>query len=427
MQNKHILLIILIATIFVTSCVSVNKQTSPAPPSYKYNFASLYNPAATDMHPEIRIYLKSKTEALVFYKLPLNELKAITKDQTASEAKLMIKYIIRNTSDFSVADSGSLVNVINLQDKQDFISSYFNVKLPLNYDCKIVISIYGQKENSGKRLLADINPDLQSSQAYLPKIISNGENRILFGNYVNSDDTYSIVSEINPETELRFNYYKFTDYVNVPPYYIASNHSQAQIPDSSFVYSQGDSIIFPNQGVYVLQAATQTTGGLCLINVGKFYPKIQTVSAMLEPLKLIATNKEYNEIKNSANQKLAIDNFWISKSKSQKFAQEQIRVFYNRVSLANSYFTEDKEGWKTDRGMIYVMLGPPSIVNINATGEEWFYGENPEIAGILFIFDKINTQISGTSIVLKRDNNYQLVWAQALQTWKNGRIYTITN
>lgn len=427
MQNKHILLLILAIAIFAASCVSMSQQNNPIPPSYKYNFASLYNPASSDMHPETRIYLKSQTEAVVFYNLPLNELKASINDPLASETKLMIKYITRNISDFSVADSGSLVNVIKLQDNLEFINSYFNVKLPVKSDCKIVISIYGPKENSGKRLLVDINLDLQSGQRYLPMIIRNGESQVLFGNYVNSDDFYSIISETNPETKLKFDYYKFTEYVNVPPYYTASNHAQLKTPDSTFVYSQGDNVKFPNQGLYVMRTTSQTTGGLCLINVGKYFPQIKTVSSMLEPLKILTTNKEYNEIKNSANHKYAIDNFWLSKSKSQKFAKEQIRVFYNRVSLANDYFTEDKEGWKTDRGMIYVMLGPPSVVNINATGEEWIYGENPDVAGILFIFDKVNNQISGTAMALRRDNNYQSVWAQALQTWKNGRIFTITN
>jgi GWxTD domain-containing protein len=179
--------------------------------------------------------------------------------------------------------------------------------------------------------------------------------------------------------------------------------------------------------MYVLRNTDQNSGGLCLINCGPHYPMIKTVSAMLEPIKLLAGNKEYNEIKNADNLKTAIDKFWFSKSENQKFAKEQIRVFYNRVALANKFFIEDKEGWKTDRGMIYIMLGPPSIVNINASGEEWFYGENPDVAGILFIFDKFNNPYCGTVTALRRDTNYQSVWAQALQTWKSGRVFSITN
>ena len=59
--------------------------------------------------------------------------------------------------------------------------------------------------------------------------------------------------------------------------------------------------------------------------------------------------------------------------------------------------------------------------------EEWFYGEDPDVAGIFFLFDKIETQNYNKSWVLKRDSNYQTIWAQALQTWRQGRIFTISN
>ncbi|PLX06863.1 MAG: hypothetical protein C0596_14310 [Marinilabiliales bacterium] len=124
--------------------------------------------------------------------------------------------------------------------------------------------------------------------------------------------------------------------------------------------------------------------------------------------------------------KVSIDNFWLGKSNNQKFAREQIRVFYTRVELANKYFSDYREGWKTDRGNLYVILGPPTIVNMSSSGEEWFYGENPDVAGVLFIFDKGKSITGHTIYRLRRDAMYQTIWGQALTTWRNGRIFTIT-
>jgi GWxTD domain-containing protein len=426
-MNKILTYILIFASsLLLWACVTIQPtSTTENAPSYKYNFASLYNPAASDLHPEIRIYLKSEKEIVIFYKIPFSELKAINTEPMATETKLMIKYVIRNPSDFSVADSGSLVHMIDLKEKKEYVQSYFTAKIPQQGNSKIVISIYGQKPNSGKRLLADISTDKISGLHFLPEIADSEE--IMFGNYVSNDKTYRFKTESRGSVNLKFDYYKFTEYVSVPPYYMSTYQAPVKSPDSSFSYIVGDTISFKEKGMYVLRNYDQTSGGLCLINCGQYYPMIKTVADMLEPIKLLAGNKEYNEIKNDVNLKQAIDNFWFSKSENQKFAREQIRVFYNRISLANRFFIEDKEGWKTDRGMIYVMLGPPSIVNINATGEEWFYGENPDIAGILFIFDKFNNPYCGTVTALRRDTNYQSVWAQALQTWKSGRVFSITN
>lgn len=426
MNKTLIYILIAVSTLLVWSCIPAQQTaTTVNVPSYKYNFASLYNPAASDLHPEIRIFLKSEKEAIIYYKIPMTELRAINTEPLATETKLMIKYVIRNPSDFSVADSGSVVNVINLKENNQYVYSYFTTKIPQQVNSKIVISIYGEKPNSGKRLLADITTDGLSGQHFLPE--SADDDEVLFGNYVSNSKTYRFKAENNKTVSLKFDYYKFNEYVNVPPYYMTTYQAPVKSPDSTFSYIVGDTIKFLAEGMYVLRNTDQTSGGLCLINCGQYYPVIKTVADMVEPIKLLATNKEYNEIKNAGSLKPAVDNFWYSKSENQKFAREQIRVFYNRVALANQYFIEDKEGWKTDRGMIYVILGPPSVVNINATGEEWFYGENPDVAGILFIFDKYNNPYCGTVTALRRDSNYQSVWAQALQTWKSGRVFSITN
>ena len=147
---------------------------------------------------------------------------------------------------------------------------------------------------------------------------------------------------------------------------------------------------------------------------------------MLEPLKLVSTAKELKLIKESEDLKTAIDDFWLGKSNNQKFAREQIRVFYNRVELSNKLFSDYREGWKTDRGNLYVILGPPTIVNMSEDGEEWFYGENPDVAGVLFIFDKENSIYGSPVYKLRRGAVYQTIWSQAIATWRDGRIFTIT-
>ncbi len=425
--SNYIVLFILAAGLFAASCVSVQQTTAPAP-SYKYNFSSLYNPGESDLHPEVRTYINTDTSAIVFYRIPKSELRQLLTDPSSSSVKLQIKYVLRDVSTFEIVDSSSFINSINIKETNSSVFSYFHVKIPAKSNYKLIVSIAGQREKSGKRLIMELdNSSVFTQDYFLPEKSEDSAWTVLYDNYVNEEGIYRISSKTHQGASLNFEYYKFQEYVLVPPYYLAKYDTEVHKPDSVFLYKPGDTLTFPAKGIYLMRPSSQSPASVRFINAGRYFPDVMVLKDMLEPLKLLTGNKEYNEISGSEDLKLAIDNFWLSKSENQKIAKEQIRVFYNRVALANKYFTDDKEGWKTDRGIIYVMLGPPSVINMSSEGEEWIYGENPDVAGVLFIFDKINDSWAGSRYVLRRNETYQSVWAKALTTWKNGRIFTITN
>ena len=170
------------------------------------------------------------------------------------------------------------------------------------------------------------------------------------------------------------------DAVSLPPY-LSSPVKSPNVPDSIFRYTFGDTLYIDKAGFYAI-GSTPKNEKFGIVSVENLsYPTITKVSDMLEPMKLICTDKEFAKVDSSANQKKSIDAFWLGLSRNEKNAKEQIRVFYSRVALANMFFSSRVEGWQTDRGMIYVMLGPPTVVNITPTSEEWVYGENN---GMLF-------------------------------------------
>ncbi len=428
-QNRHIFILLFVAALMLASCVTVQQTNTTVPsPAYKYNFSSLYNPGESLLHPESRVYINSDTSAIVFYKISKQELRQSITDPTSQVAKLQIKYVLRDLTSFEIIDSSSFFVSVNLKEINSDLDSYFKIKIPTKGEYKIIVSISGQRENSGKRLIVEIDKtSLFTKDFFLPESLGSGSWSVLYNNYVNSDSAYRLSSTIHKAANLNFEYYRFLDYTLVPPYYMPKVNSELRKPDSIFIYKTGDTLRFESEGVYIMKPSSQNSSTMRFVNAGKYFPQVKVLGDMAEPLKIITGNREYNELIGSEDLKSAIDNFWLSKSNNQKIAKEQIRVFYNRVSLANQYFTEEKEGWKTDRGIIYVMLGPPSIINMSAAGEEWFYGENPDIAGILFVFDKIKISETGSHFVLRRNEIYQSTWGQALTTWKNGRIFTITN
>ncbi|NJK87334.1 MAG: GWxTD domain-containing protein [Bacteroidales bacterium] len=105
--------------------------------------------------------------------------------------------------------------------------------------------------------------------------------------------------------------------------------------------------------------------------MGTSFPHIRTPQELIEPLAYLSNSVEYNEMKNATNKKIVVDNFWLGKTDDMDRARELIRIYYNRVFLANYYFTTFKPGWKTDRGMIYIIYGPPQATYRSITNEKW--------------------------------------------------------
>jgi GWxTD domain-containing protein len=123
------------------------------------------------------------------------------------------------------------------------------------------------------------------------------------------------------------------------------------------------------------------------------------------------------------NKKAAVDSFWIHTAGSADRARELIRKFYNRTLDANRYFTSYLEGWRTDRGLIYLIYGPPNAVYRYSTGETWIYGEEHNSNSLNFTFTKVINPFSTNDFRLERSPIYQDSWYRATNSWREGRIF----
>jgi GWxTD domain-containing protein len=95
---------------------------------------------------------------------------------------------------------------------------------------------------------------------------------------------------------------------------------------------------------------------------------INDLDKAIAQLVYIATTTEENYIKSAATKEEKIKRyleFW--KKKNPNPAEEENRVFdeyYRRINFANDNFTTyNIEGWKTDRGEVYITLGPPNNID----------------------------------------------------------------
>lgn len=72
---------------------------------------------------------------------------------------------------------------------------------------------------------------------------------------------------------------------------------------------------------------------------------------------------EIEETKDSEERLQKFRNYWKSKDPSPSTIQNEVLFeYYRRVAYANKHFKHYYAGWKTDMGMIYIVLGPPNNV-----------------------------------------------------------------
>ena len=100
-----------------------------------------------------------------------------------------------------------------------------------------------------------------------------------------------------------------------------------------------------------------------------------------------------------------------------------IRKYYNRMQDANLYFTSYLEGWKTDRGMIYLIYGTPNTIIRNANSETWTYGEENNINSLQYTFSRVDNPFTDNDFTLERSGVYKQSWYVAVDIWRQGRTY----
>jgi GWxTD domain-containing protein len=195
--------------------------------------------------------------------------------------------------------------------------------------------------------------------------------------------------------------------------------SRGMVIDSSFTLVPGQEISFPKKGLYLIQKDSSAKEGLAF-RVEEDYPRLGKIESLADPLIYICTRQEFERMKLAKGDKKAFDKVILSVTGDKERAKNLIRSYFRRVELANQYFTSYKEGWKTDRGMIYIVFGQPDEVYRFADREVWNYKNSSY--KISFNFVKSTTIFDPDNYVLIRERKFQETWYEVIDLWRNARF-----
>ncbi|TYP92770.1 GWxTD domain-containing protein [Fodinibius salinus] len=231
----------------------------------------------------------------------------------------------------------------------------------------------------------------------------------------------------------------FSNYSSATIEYTGINYDDKNVlkKSSRKLYDKGNVFIefrFEQLGIgnYRFKAQTQNNDQIVKARdfgvKSKNYPTLQTPRELARPLIYLMNDENYEDllaIDNQDSLKTAIDKFWLKKIGNKVKARKVLKKYYNRVEEANKQFSNFKEGWKTDPGMVYILFGPPVFVQ-NTLGEmKWNYSNNVVNSRRTFIFNqpKINNEsFPFDHYLLQRNQSYYSLAFQQRQLWLSGLI-----
>lgn len=160
----------------------------------------------------------------------------------------------------------------------------------------------------------------------------------------------------------------------------------------------------------------------------KNYPSIRSPRELAQPLIYLMNKKDYENlmsINDSDSLKEAVDRFWLRHVGNKSKTRSVIEKYYNRVEEANKQFSNFKEGWKTDPGMMYILLGPPWYVDQTLDEMKWSYAYNRSDPDRNFYFfqPRFKTEyFPFEHYLLRRSQSYFTVQYQQVELWLTGLI-----
>lgn len=392
----------------------------PGKLSYK-NLADFYKPEKQLKGLDYAVFNLNDSITNLYIRIPLSELtSAVDKEsnQTAPAVRFRLSYLL-----FDGFEQGRLIDSSSFAYADSLLNRDF-------FEDSAAIKALQGKNYILDLQLTDLNAKKSDNQfVILPKtgkgvaadyLVTGADTRPLMRNYVNRNDLIRIRTRFAGEYPLKLNRRIPSDsYAALPPYTF-SGPEKFSLPDSlsiSIPASGGFSEVFmlKDEGIY--STGDDQEDGFRLFRFYDGFPKIGSPSLMRESLRYIASDAEYNELF-MTTPRAAVDRFWLDMTGDSERALNQIRKYYGRLEAANDLFTISREGWKSDRGMIYMVFGPPFVVFRNSQVEEWTYGEPGNPLSVRFVFRLLLSSNGISDYILIRSDEYRTPWHLAVSNWR---------
>jgi GWxTD domain-containing protein len=426
--------VILLSTLF-NSC-----KTTQQTVDYK-DLSYLYNPTKSQINPIYNVLNQSDESSILSVRFSTSDLffSEANPQAVATAAVLMTVKLYSLSEKKELADTAVLnLSIIKQKGQQEYI---FNIPLKvekgLQYLAEIKIldrlRLIVTQDFVQFNTLSDVN-------RYNFRVVGHFKKNELFSPVIRTDEYVNLVYARGHIDSLFISYYQPFREIPDPPSMLLPEKILDYDPLKvvAIPYSDTMPMMFPREGIYLCSIDRNIKDGFTFLNLGSTFPRLTTPDIMMEPLAYLASQDELNDMKSATKPKAALDEFWIKCGGNVEKARELIRIYYTRVLYSNHYFTSYKEGWRTERGMIYIIYGPPDKVYKTSEGESWGYkkptvkskwGSGYTVADsyIFFNFKKRESVFTDNDFFLSRSETLVTYWDKAIASWRKGVVFRLDN
>ncbi len=435
-SSRNVSLLLCAGLICMISC----KTSQKAAVDLK-DLSYLYNPTKSSIKPRYSVFNETDASSILSVKFFASDLFfSEANPRGIPIAQILITVKLYNiTNGRILADTAYLdADIVKEESRQEYV-----YKLPLNVE-------HGSVYMAEIKLLDKLRTEV--IQSFVPFNTVSYDNRYYFiarGNFKKNElfnpvlrinEYVNLLYPVKPIDSLFISYYKPLKEVPYPPAILLPEKTIDYPADTiiALAYSDTLPIMFPSEGIYFCSVNRKSEEGYTFFNFGEAFPSMTKPDVMIEPLAYLVSEEEMDAMRSSPRPKLALDEFWVKCGGNIDKSRELIRIYYTRILYSNYYFTSFKEGWRTERGMIYTIYGPPDKVYKNSEGERWGY-RKPVLKSLwggryrlkeeylYFNFKVRQNKYSENDFYLSRSETLVTYWDKAIASWRKGLVFRLDN
>lgn len=181
-------------------------------------------------------------------------------------------------------------------------------------------------------------------------------------------------------------------------------------------------LVFRQSGYYFFPPVNSEQVGFGFMVIDPTYPRVTQPIDLIDPMIYISTREERKKMLEAFNKKVALDQFWLKVNNQKDEARKVIKAYFENIEAANQLFSGHKSGWRTDRGMVLSIYGPPELVYRNWDSETWQYPKSVRTENPIFYFNR-KALANGVRVwEMKRFEEYDRIWYSRVELWRKGII-----
>jgi GWxTD domain-containing protein len=393
------------------------------------NLAFIYEKDAQVLHPSYAVYHLSPSASQLHFSISTQELLYMKSPGNANySAKISVSYILYASYESKIILDSASVLLEDDASKEENSTLHGFLEFKASYPNQYVLEVILVDLNRNQSSLSYVEVDKSGNNTAQNFKLTHPENaQLFFKSQLNKNEKFSVSYDKNSALrQLFISYFEPAFPLPAPPFSVINNQTLQLKSDSNFSINLDAqfkaNLQFSKEGMYHIQSDTLGKDGLTLYIYHDDFPTLTAAEQLVPPLRYITTKQEFEAIQSNKNKKIAVDNFWLNNCGASERARAALKVYYNRVQNCNTYFSSFTEGWKTDRGLIYIAFGLPNSIYRDSRGETWLYGEEQNIRSLTFTFSKMSNAYSNNDYSLNRSENYRNDWFRMIDAWRQGKV-----